>query len=67
MIDYDPIPHIGYAKVEVKEEPRQDLQRLETVVVTSVPEGGTTMQVGDRFTMLTPAGHPALQVRFECF
>ena len=67
IVNFDPIPHIGYAKIEVKTEPQQEPPRLETVIVTSVPEGGTVMNVGDRFTMLTPAGHPALHVRFEFF
>lgn len=67
LVNFDPIPHIGYEKVEVKTESQQEPPRLETVVVTSGPEGGTVMNVGDHFTMLTPSGHPALYVRFEFF
>ena len=66
IVNYDPIPHIGYAKVEVKEEPQVGQPTTETVIVTSVPEDATTMHVWDLFTVLTPVGHPALQVRFDC-
>ena len=62
IVNFDPIPHIGYAKVEVKEEPNTGRSTAETVIVTRAPEGGTIMNVGNQFTMLTPAGPPAIKV-----
>ena len=65
IVSYDPLPNVGYGKAEVKDEP-QDGPSTEVVVVTDVPQGGMRLNLGDRFTLLTPAIPPAVQVRFEC-
>ena len=65
IVDLDPIPNVGYGKVEVKDAPRDWRANTEMVVVKNAPKGGTHLNVGDRFTLLTPAGPPALQVTFE--
>ena len=65
IVSYDPLPNVGYGKAEVKNEP-QDGPSTEVVVVTDIPQGGMHLNLGDRFTLLTPAIPPAVQVRFEC-
>ena len=65
IVNYDPLPNVGYGKAEVKEEPRDGQASTEVVVITNIPQGGTLLNVGDRFTIMTPAPS-ALQVRIEC-
>ena len=65
IINFEPIPDIGYGKVQVKDDPRYGRANTEMVVVTNAPDCGAHLNVGDRFTLLTLAGPPASQVRFK--
>ena len=67
IVNYDPLPNVGYGKAEVKDEPLEGQAHTDVVVITNAPQGGSQLNVGDKFTILTPVGTPVVQVGWNVF